>query len=70
MKHRELMAEAGGLFDEGLGYKAVASRLCVPKGTARSWEYAYWIGYTYLDDSGRIMPAFLNSTGVMYPSVE
>ena len=29
-----------------------------------------WIGYTYLDDSGRIMPAFLNSTGVMYPSVE
>ncbi len=30
----------------------------------------HWIGYTYLDDSGRIMPAFLNSTGVMYPSVE
>lgn len=33
MKHRELTAEAGRLFDEGLGHKAVASRLCVPKGT-------------------------------------
>ena len=30
----------------------------------------HWIGYTYLDDFGRIMPAFLNSTGVMHPSVE
>ena len=41
MKHRELTADAGRLFDEGLGHKAVASRLCVPKGTARNWEYAY-----------------------------
>ena len=29
-----------------------------------------WIGYTYLDDSGRTKPAFLNSTGAMYPKVE
>ena len=29
-----------------------------------------WIGYTYPDDSGRTSPAFLNSTGVMYPKVE
>lgn len=41
MKHRELTAEAGRLFDEGFGHKAVASRLCVPEGTARNWEYAY-----------------------------
>lgn len=41
MKHRDLMAEAGGLFDEGRGYKAVASRLRVSKATARNWEYAY-----------------------------
>ena len=31
---------------------------------------AKWIGYTYLDDSGRTKPAFLNSTGAMYPKVE
>ena len=30
----------------------------------------YWIGYIFLDDLGRTKPAFLNSTGVMYPSVE
>ena len=29
-----------------------------------------WIGYIFLDDFGRTKPAFLNSTGVMYPSVE
>lgn len=29
-----------------------------------------WIGYIFLDDLGRTKPAFLNSTGVMYPSVE
>ena len=29
-----------------------------------------WIGYIFLDDLGRTRPAFLNSTGVMYPSVE
>ena len=28
------------------------------------------IGYIFLDDFGRTKPAFLNSTGVMYPSVE
>lgn len=31
---------------------------------------ACWIGYIFLDDFGRTKPAFLNSTGVMYPSVE
>ena len=31
---------------------------------------ARWIGYIFLDDFGRTKPAFLNSTGVMYPSVE
>ena len=31
---------------------------------------APWIGYIFLDDFGRTKPAFLNSTGVMYPSVE
>lgn len=30
----------------------------------------FWIGYIFLDDFGRTKPAFLNSTGVMYPSVE
>lgn len=29
-----------------------------------------WIGYIFLDDLGRAKPAFPNSTGVMYPSVE
>ena len=32
--------------------------------------YSFWIGYIFLDDFGRTKPAFLNSTGVMYPSVE
>ncbi|WP_418922279.1 IS110 family transposase [Ellagibacter isourolithinifaciens] len=31
---------------------------------------ADWIGYIFLDDFGRTKPAFLNSIGVMYPSVE
>ncbi len=29
-----------------------------------------WIGNTYLDGFDRISPAFLNSTGLMWPSVE
>ena len=33
-------------------------------------EALLWIGYIFLDDFGRTKPAFLNSTGVMYPSVE
>lgn len=33
-------------------------------GPARS-GYCYWIGNTYLDDSGRDSPASLNSTGDM-----
>lgn len=41
MKHRKLIAEAAGLFDEGLGRKAVASRLGVPECAVRNWEYAY-----------------------------
>ena len=50
-----------------------------PEGDAvellAAWELrpargAPWIGYTYLDDSGRTKPAFLNSTGAMYPKVE
>ena len=37
---------------------------------ARSREALAWIGYIFLDDFGRAKPAFLNSTGGMYPSVE
>lgn len=37
---------------------------------ARSLPTMFWIGYIFLDDFGRTKPAFLNSTGVMYPSVE
>ena len=33
-------------------------------------EGPWWIGNTYLDDSGRDSPASLNSTGDMWPSVE
>ena len=29
-----------------------------------------WIGYTFLDDFEKVNPAFLNSTGVMYRTVE
>ena len=33
---------------------------------SRAWAGALrWIGNTYLDDSGRDSPAFLNSTGDM-----
>ena len=38
MKHRGLVAEVASLFEGGCGYKAVASRLAVPKDTARNWE--------------------------------
>lgn len=41
MKYRKLIPEAAGLFDEGLGRRAVASRLGVPECAVRNWEYAY-----------------------------
>ena len=39
-------------------------------GVAYTIKMSKWIGYIFLDDFGRTKPAFLNSTGVMYPSVE
>ena len=39
-------------------------------GSGRPAPGEVWIGYIFLDDFGRTKPAFLNSTGVMYPSVE
>ena len=46
---------------------------CAPSAScihSPSMDWLYWIGYIFLDDPGRTEPAFLNSTGVMYPSVE
>ena len=61
------------------GYRERSLNTCVGRITLRIpklREGTYfpddvlWIGYTYLDDSGRTKPAFLNSTGAMYPKVE
>ena len=46
-----------------------ATRAAAPRKVEQRWQHL-WIGYTYLDDSGRTKPAFLNSTGAMYPKVE
>lgn len=51
---------------DSLPAASIARRL----STSRFTPALAWIGYTYLDDSRRIMPAFLNPTGVMCPSVE
>lgn len=60
--------------------KYIASGMFTSKcGCGGNFQYCHcpmdsimvdWIGYTYLDDSVRTNPAFLNSTGVMYPKVE
>lgn len=62
---RELVAELKGAIAEEL-----ASRASGPAGPSRCPRCGSWIGYIFLDDFGRTKPAFLNSTGVMYPSVE
>lgn len=41
MKHRRLMNEVGRLFDEGWGYKSIATKVGVHEGTAKRWAYAY-----------------------------
>lgn len=41
MKHRKPIGEAAGLFDEGLGRRADATRLGVPECAVRNREYAY-----------------------------
>lgn len=53
----------GGSVERGLG----SARDSGARGRV---ERHAWIGNTYLDDSGRDSPAFLNSTGDMQPSVE
>ena len=63
-QHQRAIATLATL--DSLPAASIARRL----STSRLTPALAWIGYTYLDDSGRIMPAFLNSTGVMYPSVE
>ena len=57
------------VFGQGTGRDIAAyiTRLCWSFGSP---NYVLWIGYIFLDDFGRTKPAFLNSTGVMYPSVE
>ena len=39
--HDKARAEAVGLFERGLGYKAVSSMLGVPRTAVRKWEYAW-----------------------------
>ena len=53
----------------GLGTHEARVRAVDEWGAASEWAVC-WIGYIFLDDFGRTKPAFLNSTGVMYPSVE
>ena len=54
------------------GYRERKLTTCVGTLTLRipKLRSGSWIGYIFLDDFGRTKPAFLNSTGVMYPSVE
>ena len=56
------------------GRRAEALERYLSKGSKVAIEgklrWSQWIGYIFLDDFGRTKPAFLNSTGVMYPSVE
>lgn len=55
-----------GYRERGLLTPAGDIRVRIPKLRTGT----FWIGYIFLDDFGRTKPAFLNSTGVMYPSVE
>ena len=55
----------------GRAFSTEALPLCAGTACACAALLAWaWIGYIFLDDFGRTKPAFLNSTGVMYPSVE
>lgn len=78
----ETRAEALRLLGLGKPTREIARALGLPSGSvvsrwaaearrrAKMAPEAIWIGYIFLDDLGRTKPAFLNSTGVMYPSVE
>ena len=54
----------------GLRVRATTVMRCMRDAGSLCAEEDRWIGYIFLDDFGRTKPAFLSSTGVMYPSVE
>ena len=81
--YEELTAGDGSYLDKSINFQAgqasmMLQCICRAHGLGTSVMDAWdpelltdlWIGYIFLDDFGRTKPAFLNSTGVMYPSVE
>jgi|GEM_PF-6478843 len=69
-RYRRLDRAERAAIQNGLERGWSCRRMARELGRSPSTVADEWIGYIFLDDFGRTKPAFLNSTGVMYPSVE